>query len=138
MGLTQVYMINKIIKQWVFINYCGQKIGQFRGADLKLALLNVTTLNVSFIIYGIIFFIFIKLGFKNVYLYLLISISFEFLVIRKFVKKYLDQTISISELQKQYKITHIRIRILFFLLSILLVILSVILFIVIISSLKYF
>ncbi|PQA96419.1 hypothetical protein SAMN05421796_101412 [Chryseobacterium piscicola] len=77
-------MIKSIIKQWLFINYCGQKIGQFKGADLKETLLNVTTSNISYIVYGIIFNIYLQLGFRSLLLFLIIAVPIEFFLLENF------------------------------------------------------
>lgn len=126
-------MIRLIIKQWLFINYCGQKIGQFKGADLKDTLLNVTTSNISFIVYGILLHIYVLLGFRSFILFLVIAVPFEFLVTRKLVKKYIMSIMSLEELEKQYILIPRWKRILFFILAIIILLFSVVFFFLIIS-----
>ena len=121
-------MIKSIIKQWLFINYCGQKIGQFKGADLKESLLNITTSNISFVVYGIILLIYALLGFKSVLFFMVIAVPFEFLVTRRLIKKYILTIFSTQELESLYKVTPQWKRILFFILAIFIVICSVALF----------
>ncbi|WP_314243049.1 hypothetical protein [Empedobacter tilapiae] len=130
-------MVKSIIKQWLFINYCGQKIGQFKGANLKESLLNVTTSNISFIIYGIIALIYGLLGFRSLFYFLLIAVPVEFLIIRPFIKKNIITIISIQELDYHYKGTPKWKRITFFILAILIVIFSVILFLLILFSARF-
>lgn len=130
-------MTKSLIKQWLFINYCGQKIGQFKGADLKDSLVNITTSNISFIIYGIIFNIYLQLGFRSLFYFLLVAVPFEFLVTRKLVKKYLMTNVSMYDLEVRYKITPRWKRIAFFVLAILILILSYGIFIIIVLSIRY-
>lgn len=130
-------MIRSILKQWLFINYCGQKIGQFKGADLNETLFNVTTSNISFIIYGTLLLIYGLAGFTSVLLFMLIAILFEFLITRNLIKKYIMTITSIQELEVQYKVTSRWKRITFFFLAILIVILSIILFVLILSSARF-
>ncbi|SDM14737.1 hypothetical protein SAMN05216273_114100 [Chryseobacterium taihuense] len=131
-------MIKSILKQWIFINYCGQKIGQFKGANLKETLLNVTTSNISFIIYGIILLIYGLLGFRSVFYFLLIAVPVEFLITRPLIKKHIMTIASMQELEARYRKTPRWKRIMFFILSLLIIILSVVLFISILSSARFF
>ncbi|SDG66401.1 hypothetical protein [Epilithonimonas hungarica] len=131
-------MITSIMKQWLFINYCGQKIGQLKGANVKETLLNVTTSNLSFIIYGLLLDIYVLLGFRKLWLILIIAIPFEFFVTRPLIKKHIMTIMSVQELEARYKITPRWKRIMFFILAILIVLSSVALFFTIIFSLKFF
>lgn len=131
-------MIKSIIKQWLFINYCGQKIGQFKGANLKETLLNVTTSNISFIIYGVILLIYGLLGFRSLFYFLLIAVPVEFLITRPLIKKHIMTIVSMQELEARYKISPRWKRIMFFILAILIVICSIILFLLILSSARFF
>lgn len=131
-------MIRSIIKQWLFINYCGQKIGQFKGADLKETLLNVTTSNISFIIYGILSIVCFELGFRNLFYFLLIAVLFEFLITRRLIKKYIMTIMSLQELELKYRITPQWKRIMFFIFAILILLFSIALFLLILSSLRFF
>lgn len=126
-------MIRSLIRHWLFINYCGQKIGQFKGADLKDTLLNVTTSNISFIVYGILLNIYILLGFKSFLLFLIVAIPFEFLVTRRLLRRYIMSIISIEELDSLYKSTPRWKRILIFILTLMIIICSVVFFFMIIS-----
>lgn len=131
-------MIKLLLKKWLFINYCGQKIGQFKGADLKETLLNITTSNISYLVYGIILLIYALLGFKSVLIFMLIAVPFEFLVTRRLIKRYIMTIVSIQELESLYKVTPRWKRILFFILAIFIVVCSVSLFLLILSSAKIF
>lgn len=121
-----------------FYNYCGQKIGQFKGADLKEALLNVITSNISFIIYGIILLIYGLLGFRSIFYFLIIAVPVEFLIIRPIIKKYVMTIISLQELELRYRNTPRWKRIVFFILAILIVLCSVALLILVIASARFF
>ncbi|SDM14750.1 hypothetical protein [Chryseobacterium taihuense] len=131
-------MIRSILKQWLFINYCGQKIGQFKGADLKETLLNITTGNIAIIIYGIFLNIYILLGFKNIFIYLIIAVFFEFIFLRKWIKKKIMPITSIEELNKKYINTPRWKRILFLILSIIIILGSYFIFGLILSSIRFF
>ena len=137
-NLTHTCMIKSIIKQWIFINYCGQKLGQFKGTDIKGTLLNVTTANIAVIVYGVILTIYALLGFRNVVCFLLIAIAFEFLVIRKFTKMYILSIMSLDELERRYKETLRWKRVLFFILALLIFITSYGIFFILLFSIKYF
>ncbi|SDG66365.1 hypothetical protein [Epilithonimonas hungarica] len=131
-------MIKSILEQWLFINYCGQKIGQLKGANLKETLLNVTTGNIAIIIYGIILNIYILLGFKNIFIYLVIAILFEFFFLRKWIKKQIMPIISIEKLDANYNVTPRWKRVLFFSLSIIIILGSYFIFGFILYSIKFF
>lgn len=131
-------MIKSIIKKWLFINYCGQKIGQFKGANLKETLLNVTTSNISFIIYGIIVLIYGLLGFRSLFYFLLIGVPIEFLITRPLIKKNIMTIISLQELELRYRNTPRWKRIIFFIFAILILLSSIALFLLILSSARFF
>lgn len=135
---TQISMIKSFIKQWLFVNYCGQKIGQFKGADLSGTLLNVMNVNISFIIYGIFLDIYILLGFRNFIVIAVIAIPFEFLVTRKLIKRYIMPLISLKELNDLYNLTPRWKRIFYFILAIIILLCSVLSFFLLIISLKFF
>lgn len=128
-------MINSLIKKWLFINYCGQRIGQFKGADLKNSLVNITTSNISYFVYGIMLAIYLLLGFKSILFFMFIAIPFEFLVTRRLVKRYIMTVVSIHELEELYKQTSQAKRIVLFILAILIFIGCFTIFILILISL---
>lgn len=111
--------MTRLLEFWLFINYCGQKIGQFKGADLKNSLLNVLVSQIAPLLFIPAIFIYIGLGFRNFYLYSIIIILVVWLT-RIFLKKKLIEHLSINDLEFKYKSISKKRRIFYFSISILL------------------
>lgn len=111
--------MTRLLEVWLFINYCGQKIGQFKGADLRVTLLNVLVAQIALLLYIPLIFLYIGLGFRNFYVWLVLMILVVWLT-RIFLKKNLKEHLSISELDFKYKSISKKRRILNFSISILL------------------
>lgn len=110
--------MNKLLEVWLFVNYCGQKIGQFSGADLRNSLLNVLVAQIAPLTYIPMMFLFIGLGFRNFYIWLVLMVLVVWLT-RIFLKKNLKEHLSISKLEIKYKSISKRRKILNFVIAIL-------------------
>jgi hypothetical protein len=91
--LTLICMI-KILEKYLFVNYCGQRLGQFKGADINVALLNAISGQISPIVFIPIFFIYVELGFRSywgvVTIFVLLLFSIRFLLRKKIVSNVLS------------------------------------------------
>jgi hypothetical protein len=110
--------MTRLLKVWLFINYCGQKIGQFSGADLKNSLLNVLVAQIAPLINIPIIFTFIYLGYRN-FLIVVVLLVLVVWIIRIFLKNILKEHLSLSKLEIKYKSISKNRKILNFALSIL-------------------
>jgi len=111
--------MNRLLNLWFFVNYCGQKIGQFKGADLSNSLLNVLVSQVAPLIYIPLTFSYIGLGFRNFYIWsalIVLVVYFTKIILRKCLANYLV----IDNLEAKYKLTSKLKRILYFAIAILL------------------
>jgi len=84
----------KILEKYLFVNYCGQRLGQFKGADINVALLNAISGQISPIVFIPIFFIYVELGFRSywgvVTIFVLLLFSIRFLLRKKIVSNVLS------------------------------------------------
>lgn len=110
--------MNRLLEVWLFVNYCGQKIGQFSGADLRNSLLNVLVAQIAPLINIPIIFTYIYLGYRN-FLIVVVLLVLVVWIIRIFLKNILKEHLSISKLEIKYKSISKNRKILNFALSIL-------------------
>jgi hypothetical protein len=110
--------MNRLLEVWLFVNYCGQKIGQFSGADLKNSLLNVLVAQIAPLINIPIIFTYIYLGYRN-YLIVVVLLVLVVWIIRIFLKNILKEHLFVSKLETKYKSISKNRKILNFALSIL-------------------
>lgn len=110
--------MTRLLEVWLFVNYCGQKIGQFSGADLKNSLLNVLVAQIAPLINIPIIFTYIYLGYRN-YLIVVVLLVLVVWVIRIFLKNILKEHLFVSKLETKYKSISKNRKILNFALSIL-------------------
>jgi hypothetical protein len=110
--------MTSLLEIWLFVNYCGQKIGQFKGADMRNSLLNALVSQIAPLIYVPIIFLYIGFGFRNFYIWLVIMVIVVWLT-NILIKKNLEKHLSISKLEIKYKSISRNRRILNFALSIL-------------------
>lgn len=115
------------MKEFVFINYCGQKIGQFNKQNLGKSLSNAIVFNLSLIIsipFEVIYLLFFP---KSIVVFVVIYIVVTYLLSNYVKQKVITRT-TMNVCELRYKTTSKKVRILFFMLSILFVILSVVAF----------
>lgn len=110
--------MSRLIEVWLFINYCGQKIGQFKGADLRITFMNVLVAQIAPLLYIPVIFLYIGLGFRNFYVWIVLMVLVVWLT-RIFLKKNLREHLSVDKLEVKYKSISKNRKILNFVLSIL-------------------
>ncbi|PQA96418.1 hypothetical protein SAMN05421796_101413 [Chryseobacterium piscicola] len=121
-------MIRSIIKQWIFINYCGQKIGQFEHTRMKSYMLNIFNAQIGHFLNIIILNFYLFLGFRSIIGFIILLIV-DNILIRKIIKKLIMPNVIINQLEQEYNKTHKWKRVLNFTYSIILVIICFLLFV---------
>lgn len=109
--------MTRILNLWLFVNYCGQKIGQFKGADMRNSLLNVLVSQVVPFINILLVFLYISIGFRNFYIFLPLMVSVVCFT-KIFLSKCLTNYLLIDDLEAKYKLTPKNRRFLNFVLAI--------------------
>ena len=117
--LILIYM-NKLLNNWIFINFCGQKIGQFDSNYVIGSLINALSAQITMIVNIPLFICYFSFGFRS-FIPLAILIIISLIVVRKSLKAFLKDKLNNIELEKKYKFTTKRKRILYFILSIIMV-----------------
>ncbi len=113
--------MNKLLDGWIFVNFCGQKIGQFGNNYVLDGLLNVLLGEITYFFYIPLFYVYISLGFRA-FLPLILLIVIVTIKVRYIFKGLIIRQINIDELEKKYKFAAKRKRILYFILSIIMVV----------------
>jgi len=126
----------RLLNKWLFVNYCGQKIGQFNGLDLKNSLLNVLVSQVAPFVNILIVMLYILIGLRNFYVLLIIMALMVYFT-RIFLKKSLKEYLLMNKFETKYRSTSKKSRILNFVISILLTGGSVVIFGYSLSFLKW-
>ena len=134
--LIRTYM-NKLLDSWIFVNFCGQKIGQFDSNYVIGSLINALSAQITMIVNIPLFFCFFSFGFRS-FIPLTILIIISLIVVRKSLKAFLKDKLNNIELEKKYKFTTKRKRILYFILSIIMVFGSFLMFGYSLVFIKYF
>lgn len=119
--------MTNFINKWIFINYCGQKIGQFKNVNLYSPLLNVITGQVANLLLIPVFYCYFFIGFRNIFIAILIIIAIVYLT-RKCLKKYCMINVTMQELETNYTSISRSCRIFYFVIAMLLTILCIVMF----------
>jgi hypothetical protein len=127
----------KLLDKWLFVNYCGQKIGQFSGSDLRDSLLTVLVAQVVPFFNLLIVILYILVGFRNFYVLLILMVFIAYCT-RLFLESFLKEYLLLNRLESKYKAISRKNRILNFVFSILLTGGAVVIFGCGLSMLKWF
>lgn len=91
-----------VLKEYLFINYCGQKIGQFKGVDIRVSLLNVIVAQVVPFFSIAITFLYVSIGFRNFWVFALLNLLLVY-AIRWYLKKHFFSKIPFPQLEEKFK-----------------------------------
>ena len=129
--------MNRILDEWIFINFCGQKIGQFNTQYIKSGLINALSVQITNILYIPLFICYISVGFRT-FLPLIILVIVLAVIANYTLKHLTKHRINLGELEKRYRATSKNTHITNFILSILMVAGSFLIFCFSLALLKYF
>lgn len=118
----------KFLNRWIFINYCGQKIGQFEHSNMKGYMLNIFNAQIGHILNIFVLNIYFILGFRSVFGFIFLLIV-DNIIIRFFIRKFLMPLISLNQLEQQYIKTSRNKKLINFSISLVVVIASFLLFV---------
>lgn len=121
-------MIKRLLRQWLFINYCGQKMGQFEHSNMKRYMLNIFNAQIGHFLNIFVLNIYFIFGFRSIFGFIILLIVNN-IIIRFFIRKFLMPLVSLNQLEQQYLKTPRNKRILNFFISLIIVILSFLLFV---------
>ena len=107
----------RIFNKWIFINYCGQKIGQINTSNIQSSLLNVLVSQIAPLSFIPLFFIYILVGLRSFGL-LFVLIVIQAVIVRYGVKSLNRELIDIKDLEHKYRSTNRKKRLINFVLSI--------------------
>ncbi len=94
--------MTNLLQGWIFINYCGQKIGQFNSKNINNSLINALVSQVAPISFVPLFYIYIMLGFRSFWM-IFVLVIFQTFLVSFLIKKSTMGMINIANLENQYK-----------------------------------
>jgi len=127
----------RIFNKWIFINYCGQKIGQINTSNIQSSLLNVLVSQIAPLSFIPLFFIYILVGLRSFGL-LLVLIIIQAIIVRYGVKSLTRELIDIKDLEHKYRNTKRKERVINFVSAIVMTILCILGFGYSLFFLEYF
>ena len=131
-------MINKLINNFVFINFCGQKIGHYNDKYIKSNIINVLTMQIAFLMFIPWMYICILILKFRSFLAIFIPMIIINYVIYYLLKRHLFFKINFHQMTLNYRLITRKRRILNFIFSLVIIIGSFISFCVSLLFIKFF
>jgi len=118
--------MKKIVDNWILINYCGQKIGQFNSKNIYNDLINISTSQITVLLCIPIYWLLIKTDIISLPL-VVVLVVITFAMVRYFTQEKISKHY-VNDLERKYKALDRKVRIINFIIAIVLTGASIVLF----------